>query len=158
MRKFFTGLGVLTAVVFVAGAAGFFFLANQGRALDRASKAYVADSVTAIAAHWDADEFFKREGPELRARVKPGDIRALFDAAKSALGPLVEFRGSQGEAEIAVLDSKHRVSARYIARGRFQGGEAEIKLLLVKQGDDWMIEGFHINSTALMRRLVGLRS
>ena len=35
---------------------------------------------------------------------------------------------------------------------------AEIKLLLIKQGDAWMIEGFHINSSALMRQLVGMRS
>ena len=158
MRKFFTGLGVLTAIVIVSVGLGFFVLNSKGQALDRTSKAYVEDSVAAIAAHWDADEFFKRAGPELRTRVKPDDIRGLFDAARSALGPLVEYRGSQGEAEIAVLDSQHRVSAKYVAHGHFQKGDAEIKLLLVKQGDAWMIEGFHINSSALMRRLVGMRS
>ena len=158
MRKFFFGLGVFAAFVIVAGGLGFFILARNGNALDTASKAYVEESVVAIAANWDVDELWKRASPRLRTTVKPDEIRGLFDAAKGALGPLVDYRGSQGEAMMSLQNASPAVSAQYIANCSFQKGNAEIRITLVKQGDTWLIRGFHINSTAMMKRLVGVRS
>lgn len=155
MRKLFYGLGVLAVIVIVAGAVGVFFLARSGDELDRASKAYVEHSVLAIAAKWDADELWKRASPHLRAIAKPDEVRGLFDAARGALGPLVEYRGSRGEAAMVVRNSEMMVSAQYIAGGRFQNGDADLQLVLIKQGEQWMIEGFHISSSALMKRLLG---
>jgi hypothetical protein len=158
MRKFFYGLGVLTALVIVAGGIGLFVLARNGAALDTMSKAYVEDSVATIAANWDADELWKRASPRFRTTTKQDDLRGLFDAAKGALGPLLEFRGSSGQAMMSVVNSETSVSAQYVARCSFQKGEAELRLALVKHGDTWTIEGFHISSPALMKRLVGMRS
>jgi hypothetical protein len=156
MRKFFFGVGVLAAVLIVAGGVGFFVLSRDGAALDRMSKAYVDESVVAITANWDMDELWKRASPHLRQMANEDQIRGLFEAAKSALGPLAEFRGSRGEAIISVKDAS--VSADYLARGRYQKGDASLRIALVKQGDSWMIEGFRINSNALLKRLVGVRS
>jgi hypothetical protein len=156
MRKFFFGLGVLAAILIVAGGVGFFFLSRDGAALDRMSKAYVDDSVVAITANWDVDELWKRASPHLRQITKEEQIRGLFDMAKSALGPLAEFRGSEGEAIISIKDA--HVAAEYLAKGRYQKGDASLRIALVKQGDTWMIEGFRINSNALLKRLVGTRS
>jgi len=158
MRKFFLGLGVVAASVIVAAGIGLFVLARNGNALDQMSKAYVEDSVVAIAANWDANEFWKRASPHLRTTIKQDDVRGLFDAAKGALGSLVDYRGSKGEALISVMNARSTVSARYVANGHFQKGDAQFQIVLVKQGDAWMIEGFHINSPALMQRLVGVRS
>jgi len=158
MRKFFYGLGVFTAFVIVAGGIGLFILSRNGNALDTASKAYVEDSVVAIAANWNVDELWKRASPHLRTIARPEDIRGFFDAAKGALGPLVAYQGSEGEALMSVINTHSQVSAKYIARGQFQKGNADFQVVLIKQGDSWMIEGFHINSSALMQRMVGVKS
>jgi len=156
MRKFFFGLGVLAAVLIVAGGVGFFFLFRSGAELDRMSKAYVDKSVVAITANWDVDELWKRASPHLRQITNENQIRGLFDAAKDALGPLVEFRGSRGDAIISLKDRS--VSADYLAVAHYRNGDASMRIALVKRGDTWMIEGFRINSNALMKRLVGMRS
>ena len=158
MRKFFYGLGVVTAIAIVAGGIGLFMLARNGAALDTASKAYVEDTVVAVATNWDADEFWKRTSGHLRSTATLSDMRKLFDSARQTLGPLLQYRGSQGQALISTLNAQTTISARYVARGRFQNGDADLQLVLVKQGDAWMIEGFHINSTALMKNLVGTTS
>ncbi|MGB7257429.1 MAG: hypothetical protein WBD48_05075 [Pseudolabrys sp.] len=158
MRKFFYGLGIFAAIVIVAGGIGFFVLARNGAALDTASKAYVKDSVVTIATNWDSNELWKRASPHLRTMAKQEELRGFFDAARDALGPLVEYRGSQGQSLMSVVNSQSRVSASYVAQCHFQKGDAVIQVALVKQGDTWMIEGFHINSSVLMKRLVGLKS
>lgn len=158
MRKFFYGLGVVMAVLIVAGGIGFFFLARSGMALDSASKAYVDDSTVRIVANWDVKELWKRTGSRFKAASKYDDMAALFDAAKGTLGPMLEYRGSQGQALMSVNNAHTAVSARYVAIGHFQKGDAQIQIALVKQGDVWMIEGFHINSSALFKRLVGTQS
>jgi multidrug resistance efflux pump len=56
MRKSFYGLGVITALVLVAGTIGIFVLSRNGAALDTASRAYVDDSVVKIVANWNAQE------------------------------------------------------------------------------------------------------
>ena len=50
------------------------------------------------------------------------------------------------------------VSAKYIAQAMFEKGVAEFQIIAVKHGAAWQIEGFHVNSSALMKRLVGTRS
>jgi hypothetical protein len=62
------------------------------------------------------------------------------------------------KSKTSVHPSNTIVSARYVARAHFEKGDALVQLTLLKQGDAWMIEGFHIRSSALMRRLVGVRS
>ena len=41
---------------------------------------------------------------------------------------------------------------------QFEKGNAEIQIGAVKNGAQWRIEGFHINSSTLMRSLVGFSS
>jgi hypothetical protein len=158
MRKFFCGLGVFTAVAIVAGGIGLFMLARNGAALDTASKAYVEDTVVIVASKWNADELWKRASPHLRTIATRDDMRGLFDTARQALGPLLEYRGSQGQALISTMNSQTTISAKYVARAHFQNGDADLQFVLVKQGDEWMVEGFHINSSALMQKFVGTRS
>ena len=158
MRKFFFGLGVLAAVLIVLGGAGFYMLNRSGDALDRASKAYAERSVVAIAANWNADELWKRASPHLRQIATYRQIRGLFVAANAALGPMLEFSGSKGEAVLTMGGSHPTVSAQYVAAGSFQKGKAEFRISLVEQHGKWEIEGFHILSSALMKRLTGIAS
>lgn len=56
----------------------------------------------AIAASWSKDQLLDRATPELRASVKPEELRALFDAV-SQLGPFVAYEGATGQANMAYM-------------------------------------------------------
>jgi hypothetical protein len=71
---------------------------------------------------------------------------------------MLEYRGSKGQALMSVVNAHSVVSAQYVASGSFQKGAADFRINLVKQNETWMIEGFHIDSPAMMKRLVGVRS
>jgi hypothetical protein len=158
MRKFFMIVGIVAVIAILGGGVGVFVLARNGAALDSASKAYTEASVPAIAANWDVDALWKRASPALRKVATRDQIEGMFIAAKQALGPMVEYRGSRGQAMMGVNNTHPVVSAQYVASARFQKGAADFRVGLVKIGDDWMIQGFHIDSPALMQRLVGTKS
>jgi hypothetical protein len=158
MRKFFFGLGVLTACLVVAGGIGLFFLARNGMALDAESKAYVDKSVAAITDDWDADALWQRSSPRFRQTTKQDDLRNFFDAARESLGRLVAARGATGQATISVVNAVRSVTANYMVHAQFEKGDADIQIGVVKNGSHWRIEGFHIDSSTLMRSLVGFRS
>jgi hypothetical protein len=158
MRKFFHGFGIVMACLVVAAAIGLFFLARNGAALDAESKAYVKNSVVAIADNWDADALWRRGSPDFRRLTKQQDLRNFFDAARTALGPLVDYRGSSGQATLMLTNAGQRATANYNVRATFEKGDADIQVGLVKVGSHWRIEGFHIDSSTLMRSLVGFTS
>jgi len=137
---------------------GIVVLSRQGAALDAESKAYVEDSIVTIGARWDADELWHRGTAHFREVTGQNDLRAFFDAAKTALGGLVEYRGASGQATIAITNAGKLATAQYRAKAAFEKGDADILVAAVKNGAEWRIEGFHINSSALMRSLVGWRS
>jgi hypothetical protein len=70
----------------------------------------------------------------------------------------MEYRGSEGQVTMALINSQTAASAQYSAQGRFEKGAARLRLGLIKQGDTWMVEGFHIEPSDFMKRLVGVRS
>jgi hypothetical protein len=41
-------------------------------------------------------------------------------------------------------------AGQYIAKATFEKGEATIKLLLIKHGDQWQIAGFNVDSPAFV--------
>jgi hypothetical protein len=156
MRKFFYGLGAAIGIIILAAGIGIFFLARNGAALDAESKAYVKDAVVAITADWNADELMKRSTPDFRRVTKPDLLQSLFDAARTALGPLVEYEGAKGDSTAAVMaGSGTTISARYMAHAKFQKGEAYIQITLLKIDGTWRIEGFNIRSDAVLRTLTG---
>ena len=145
MRKFFFGLGVCAAVVIAAAGLGFYILARSGSALDTASKAYTQDAVVAIAAHWDATELWKRASPRLRQVADYDKMRGLMTSAERALGTLRGLRATEGQSMIAVNTMRTAVSAQYVATASFDRGDARFRVLLVRNGDGWLIEGFHVD-------------
>lgn len=162
MRKFFYGLGIFTsalvAVLVVLGV-GVFFILRAGQGLDAESRAYVDDAVIAISAHWDKRELAQRASPDLRLKLKPGEIDALFEAFATGLGPLVEYRGATGQATVVANIGGGTVrSANYLGNARYQKGDAEIRIGLVKIDGRWMIQNFYVNSNALLGNLAGRKS
>lgn len=158
MRKFFFGLGIVTACLVVAAGIGVFFLARDGAALDAQSKAFVKNAVVAIADDWDSEALWQRSSARFRAVTKEQDLRNFFAAARQALGHMTAHDGPRGQATIMVTNQGRRVAANYSVRATFERGDADIQIGIVKDGAQWRIEGFHINSSTLMRSLVGFSS
>ncbi len=161
MRKFFLVLGVLASLVIVGGGIAIGMLWRNGTALDSEAQAFVDDTVIAVSSHWSKDELLKRASPELLAilKSKPQDLDALFDAATTGLGPLAEYQGAKGEATIAATIGRGTiVTAQYVARAHFQKGDATIRLALQKIDGQWMLYGFYVDSSTMMKNLVGRSS
>ncbi len=158
MRKFIFGLGVVFLFILGAGGTSLFMLAREGNALDIESKSYIQDAVEKITADWNANELWERSTVQFRKQGTEQDVRNFFDAARSSLGRMQQFRGADGQASVMVTPAGRSTTARYDAKASFEKGDADIIISVVKSESGWQIEGFHINSTALMRTLVGTRS
>ena len=150
MKKLLVVLGAVFLVLIVVVIAGIAFVSIKGRALDRESGQYVDDAIPAIVSQWDITEMRRRASPELNAAVKGDDLEKLF-ARFRKLGKLKEYRGSRGEANMSVTaDRGSVISAAYVASAEFETGPAEIRLSLIKHGDQWQILGIHINSKVFL--------
>jgi hypothetical protein len=158
MRRLVRGAAVAVALGFVVGVSGLFALIRGGAEFDSESRAYVNASVVAITARWDAEELWKRSTPHFRETAKHDALRAFVSAAGDALGPLMEYGGAHGQAKMLITNYRTLVSANYVAKGSFQNGDADFQMAMVKVGDTWMIEGFRISSSALMKSVARLGS
>jgi len=146
MRKFFYILGVIAAILIVTAGVGLGIVIYKGRALDAESKAYVDAAVPAITASWSQEELMRRAAPELRDSIKPGQLTAVFGAF-SRLGPLVTYEGATGDANMSYFTGTgSTVSATYVAKAKYQNGEATIRIVLLKRDGQWMIQNFHLDS------------
>jgi hypothetical protein len=147
VRRFLVVLGALSLVVIVAATAGVGILAYRGNALDAESKAFVDGTVPAITASWSKQLLLDRATPELRQSVKPEQLTALFETV-SRLGPLLEYEGATGQSYMGYnVGSGGIVSAIYIAKARFQNGDATFRLVLMKRDGNWMIHNFRVDPT-----------
>ncbi len=147
MRRFLYIFGAAILVIIVAAGIGVGVVVYKGNALDAESKAFVDSAVPAIAASWSKDQLLDRATPELRANVKPEELRALFDAV-SQLGPFVAYEGATGQANMAYMTgSGSAVSASYVAKAKFKDGTATVRILLLKRDGRWMISGFHVDTS-----------
>jgi hypothetical protein len=146
MRRFLYILGALTLIIIVAAGIGLGVFFYKGHALDAESKAFVDSAVPAITATWSKQQLLDRATPELRASVKPEELKALFDRL-SQLGPLIEYEGATGEATMSyIAGSGSTLSASYVAKARFQNGTATFRIVLMKRDDRWLIQNFHVDS------------
>jgi len=150
LRKFFRILVIVAAVFGAIVSAGIGFGIYKNRALAADGRAYVDAAVPAIAAHWSKDELWSRAAPELKQHLQPGDLDRLFNIF-SRLGDLVQYEGAtnQNASEFTSTGSGTVATANYVAKAKFQNGEATFQLLVVKRDGQWMIQGFRVDSPVL---------
>jgi len=140
-------VGGLILVIFLSAAAGVGIVSYRGYALDAESRTFVDSAVTAISSKWSTAQLLDRADPELRARVKPERLRALFDNLANQLGPMTLYQGASGDALLSYDGAAGGVArAAYIARAKFKVGVATFTLLLVKRDGRWMIRGFRVQA------------
>jgi hypothetical protein len=145
MKKMLCVLGALTLVILVAAGIGAAVLVYEGKALDGESKAFVDSAVPAIAARWDQQQLLDRATPDLKRSISQDRLTSMFKGL-SQLGPLVNYEGATGEANMLYFTGTGAsVSASYVAKADFQNGNAVFQIALVKREGHWMINGFHVD-------------
>jgi Na+-transporting methylmalonyl-CoA/oxaloacetate decarboxylase gamma subunit len=124
--------------------------ATIGSRLDKESKQYVDAATVRIISDWDKQELVKHASPELMAATNDKELDKLLDFYRK-LGKLKQYKGSEGNATISVTTQHGKViSARYVATAEFEAGLAQIKIELIKHGDNWQIFGFHVDSKVFL--------
>jgi len=150
VKKALMILGGVFLVLVVVVIAGIAIVAVKGSALDKECKQYVDAAVPAIASKWDITEIQKRASPEFKAAVKDEDLEKLIRMFRR-LGKFKAYDSAKGEANISVTSEHGKVvSAEYVASADFEAGPAEIKMSLIKHGDQWQILGIHVNSKVFL--------
>ncbi|MCM2283485.1 MAG: hypothetical protein NDI81_01830 [Desulfobacula sp.] len=151
MKKIFVVLGGIFAVLIVVAVVGFFILNHFGTGLDEESKSYVDANLPQIVKNWDVQELIKRASPELIAIVPKEKIEKLFNVFSERLGPLKEYKGSNGQSNMSVTTQEGKViTGAYVAEANFEKAPASIQFRIIKHGDNWQVLEFRVNSDALM--------
>jgi hypothetical protein len=150
MKKFFIILGSIFLAIILLVVIGIGFVAVRGNALDKESKAYADAAIPAVVTTWSQKELLDRASPELKQAVTTDQLDRLFRWV-SGLGQLQKCEPAQGQALMsATTQTGKMISAQYTAKATFQKGEAEIKVVLIKHGNEWQILNFHVDSPALV--------
>jgi hypothetical protein len=126
MRKLLLALGAVFGVLLIVICAGVAFVVVKGNALDKESHAYVDNALPAT---------------------------KLLSAFHRKLGDLAQYKGSKGDAMMALTTQNGKViTANYIATADFEQGPATIQMKLIKHDNNWQILGFHVESKVLLER------
>jgi hypothetical protein len=150
MKKLFTVFGIVFLIIIVLAAAGIGFIAVRGNALDKESRAYADAAVPAIITNWSEKELLDRASPEFKKAVTQEQLDQMFRWFTS-LGRFQSSESAQGQAGITVTPQTGKViSGQYTAKAKFEKGDATIKLVLIKHGDQWQIVSFYVDSSALV--------
>jgi hypothetical protein len=142
------GLFVLVVAV-IGGLVGYAVYAGVG--LDKSSKAYVDEAVPAIVTNWSLEELKKRSSPAMLKASSDEDLMKMFTICRR-LGALKSYGGCEGDSRVFFTPQGKTISATYIAHAKFENGDAEIKVLLIQLDGQWKIQGFHVDSSALIKQ------
>jgi hypothetical protein len=149
MKKTLMILGGIFAVLIILGVIGFVVLSIKGTSLDKESKAYVDEVSPIILANLNRGTLFQYASEDLKNSASIEEFGKIFSWL-SKLGQFKKYNGSQGQAHISVTTkSGKKITGYYEAQDEFESGPAKIRITTVKEGDDWKVVGFFINSMAL---------
>ena len=147
--KLIVVVGIVYGVLILAATVGYFSEKFFGRDLDQESMQYVDAAVPEIVASWKAAELLKRASPGLQNKMPMEEIQSLFQIISVQLGPMKEYRGSEGEVVSSVLPEQGRITtARYMADAVFERAPAKIEIQLILSQEGWLISGFQVSSQA----------
>jgi len=152
MKKTFTIIGYIAAGLVVVIAIAAIIFIPRALHLQKEGIAYVSSNLRPIVENWDEHALVARATPELMKEVKsPDDLSRLFRYFKT-LGSLKSLQPpvpGNVKSGTTMADGAYTV-ADYTVEGEFEKGSATISLQLLKEGDSWKINGFHVNSEAFL--------
>lgn len=149
MRKAFYILGALAFMAIIAVGASIGVVLQKCYALNAEAQAYVDNVFPAIASASGEQQLLDRATPELRQSAEPAALDKFFDIF-SRLGRVVEYQGAKGQATTSYYTGTGSVvTALYVAKARFEHGDAAIEITLQQRDGHWMINGIHIDTTPI---------
>lgn len=152
MKKTLMVLGGVFGVILVLAVAGIAIVAVRGSGLDKESRGYVDAAVPALLSKWDVTEIQNRASPEFKTAVKGDDLEKLVRAFQR-LGIFKAYNGAKGQARISILTGQGKViTALYVVSADFDTGPAEIRLSLIKHGDQWQLLGISAFSKVFLEQ------
>ncbi|MDA8164268.1 MAG: hypothetical protein M0017_04465 [Desulfobacteraceae bacterium] len=147
MRKYPTAVGIVSLSLFLAAGVAVLAITARNSSLDHEGRQFVSAAIPAIFTHWDERALISRATTDLRAAVKDRELNGLFEGMSRQLGPLKGCKGIEGGASISVEPDRGIVeSGEYLVRTRFAAGDADIRLSLVKDNNNWRILSFRLDS------------
>jgi hypothetical protein len=145
MKKVIMMLGYAFLVLIAGIVAETVTLSAIKNRMDKESKAFVDAAIPAIVSTWDVSEIEKRASPEFNDEVDYDELQQDFSALQQ-LGNLVEYKGSDGDSNIALsFQYGYEITADYTANADFEAGSTAMRISLVKRGGQWQILDFSIN-------------
>lgn len=138
MRKLIIILNAIAvAVLFRAPTA---MAGDSNSPAQKETQRFVEQTVLAITRSWNEQELWDRAAPELGQRESPDQIKNDLLVARTNLGAFVKYLWADGK----VSDDGVTAAAVYIARGKFEGGDAVFDINLIKHGGNWRVSFFRV--------------
>lgn len=146
MKTFLMVLGGIfgAIILLIIGVIAFFIFSGEGKELDAESKAWVDEVIPSIVTVWDREQLVAHSSSLLLDTTDDDGINNLFDLLNEQFGPLVEYRGSEGQAIIRIRNTTKTITAKYEAFAEFEKGEARITVHGLKEEDGWRLLEFYV--------------
>jgi hypothetical protein len=151
MKRFFTCLGVVFAVIVVVLIIVFAIFIPRAFQLRNEACTYLESEVPKIVENWNSQELINSATPELSSAMSNGgDIDKLFTMFRQ-LGSLKHLDQAGGGVYIwATTEHGSSTVGNFTIPAEFEKGPATIQIQVIKTGDTWKINGFRINSKVFL--------
>jgi hypothetical protein len=147
MRRSSLLLGAISLTVFMVAGMAVIAIAAKNNSLDTESRLFVSTAIPAIFTEWNEKELVERASTELKTAVNDRELKRLFGGMARKFGRLQNWEQVDGGAFISMSSDREIViTGEYVARTRFDAGEANILLSLVKDSGNWRILSFRLDS------------
>ncbi|HTQ38028.1 MAG TPA: hypothetical protein VMJ32_03320 [Pirellulales bacterium] len=151
MKKLFTCLGVVFAIIIVIIIILFAVFIPKGIEFNREAIVYLNSEVPKIVEHWNSQELLDAATPEMKSMMNdPDEVERLFVMFRQ-LGALKHLDEPSGGIFMgARTPTGSATIGNYTIPGEFVKGHGVILVQLRRVGDSWKIDGFRINSDVFL--------
>jgi hypothetical protein len=149
-RNVFIGIGVgcgaMLLLTVMCGGAGYFFVRSAFSASGEISQ-ITDDVIRSMNDGSVAESYQTQMAPEFRQAASPEAYERLANQIRTQLGPL----RSKTMSRINMHQKNAASFADVQYQATFEKGKGTIHLRLKRYGGKWLVQGFHVNSTALTK-------
>lgn len=112
---------------------------------NKEAKAYVAESIEAIATQWDENALLVRATPELREYFQPGQLETFLGDSSRAIGGLETLGEINCFSNSSVTTSEgKKSSSECTGEGVHARGRAEYRVNAIKKDGEWRLNSFYV--------------
>jgi tetratricopeptide (TPR) repeat protein len=150
MKQMLKFIAVLAAMFtcFSCNSGCIFFFGASG--LGKEAKTYVDEVIPKIVDRWDVRELVRDSSSGFLKEVPVQKLEEQFFFFMK-LGTMKKYEGSNGQVFISKssIDGRKFISGEYVAQVAFEDGHAVVTARVIREGHQWKIYGFFVNSNVL---------